>query len=108
MHLFVEAISYFDQAIAYDEACAFAYNNKGYVLMRLGYLEPAEELMFRSLQYNKGNSYAYRNLGLLYMKQNNTAAAREMLLMAKRYHFERKYGDEVNELLRKLPVYETV
>lgn len=108
MQLFIEAISYFDQAIAYDEACAFAYNNKGYVLMRLGHPAPAEELMYRSLQYNKGNSYAYRNLGLLYMKQNNHSAARDMLLTAKRYHFNRKYGNEVDELLRKLPAYETV
>jgi tetratricopeptide (TPR) repeat protein len=108
MQLFIEAISYFDQAIAYDEACAFAYNNKGYVLMRLGHSEPAEELMYRSLQFNKGNSYAYRNLGILYMKQNNISAARDMLLTAKRYHFNRKYGNEVDELLRKLPAYETV
>jgi len=108
MQLFVEAISYFDQAIAYDEACAFAYNNKGYVLMRLGHPVQAEELMYRSLQYNKGNSYAYRNLGILYSKQKNIAAARDMFLTAKRYYFDRKYGNEVDELLRKLPAYETV
>lgn len=108
MQLFVEAISYFDQAIAYDEACAFAYNNKGYVLMRLGHPVQAEELMYRSLQYNKGNAYAYRNLGILYTKQKNIAAARDMFLTAKRYYFNRKYGNEVDELLRKLPAYETV
>ncbi|WPQ65769.1 hypothetical protein SIO70_12990 [Chitinophaga sancti] len=108
MQLFVEAISYFDQAIAYDETCAFAYNNKGYVLMRLGHPVQAEELMYRSLQYNKGNAYAYRNLGILYTKQKNIAAARDMLLTAKRYYFNRKYGNEVDELLRKLPAYETV
>lgn len=102
MRQYVEAISYFDQAIAYDEECAYAYNNKGYVLMHLGFLPAAKELIIKSLEFNKGNAYAYRNLALLKMKEKNDAEAREMLLQAKLYRFSRNYGDEVDQLLLRL------
>ncbi|MVT11758.1 tetratricopeptide repeat protein [Chitinophaga tropicalis] len=102
MRQYIEAISYFDQAIAYDEECAYAYNNKGYVLMHLGFLPAAKELIIKSLEFNKGNAYAYRNLALLNLKEKNDAGAREMLLQAKRYRFSRNYGDEVDQLLMRL------
>lgn len=102
MKLYVEAIAYFDQAIAYDDTFAYAYNNKGYVLMQLGYLNNARELIYKSLEFNRGNPYAYRNLGLLYIKEQNYHAAREMLETAKLYRFNRKYGNEVDMLLEQL------
>jgi tetratricopeptide (TPR) repeat protein len=102
LELYVEAISYFDQAIAYDEECAYAYNNKGYVLMHLGFPAAARELILKSLQFNKGNAYAYRNLALLALKEQDEDTAREMLLKAQRFHFKRNYGNEVDELLRRL------
>jgi tetratricopeptide (TPR) repeat protein len=102
MKLYIEAISYFDQAIAYDDAFAYAYNNKGYVLMQLGYLDPAKELIYKSLELNRGNAYAYRNLGLLYLQEKNVEAAKEMLETAKLYKFSRKYGDEVDMLLQQI------
>lgn len=102
LELYVEAISYFDQAIAYDEDCAYAYNNKGYVLMHLGFPVAARELILKSLQINKGNAYAYRNLALLSLKEQDVETAREMLQKAQRFHFKRNYGNEVEELLRRL------
>lgn len=102
LELYVEAISYFDQAIAYDVECAYAYNNKGYVLMHLGFPAAARELIDKSLQINKGNAYAYRNLALLALKDQDEETAREMLYKAQRFHFKRNYGNEVEELLQRL------
>lgn len=102
LELYVEAISYFDQAIAYDEGCAYAYSNKGYVLMHLGFPAAAKELMLKSIQLNKGNAYGYRNLALLSLKEQDEETAKEMLKKAQRFHFRRNYGNEVDELLRRL------
>jgi|GEM_PF-1022255 len=96
-----EAIPFFEKAIAIDPSFAYAWNNMGFAHYKLGAIEQGLSLIDRSLELDKGNSYAYKNKGIISFEQNNKAEALKNFQLALKFRYTEKYGNEVEEWMRK-------
>ena len=69
------AIQDCNQAIALEPNMAYAYNNRGLALHRLGMSAEGRADIERSLRLDGYNAYAYRNLGIYHFDQGDYQAA---------------------------------
>lgn len=99
MKRYEEADSIFQ--IIYDEKNPFILNNYGLNKHNLGKSEEGKKLILKSLSIDPENPYAYRNLAIIAISENETSKICEYLYKAKLLNFEKYYGTEVNELLKK-------
>lgn len=96
-----EANPYFDKAISLAPKEAFNYNNRGYNKFKLGDAEAALKDINYSLKLDPSNSWAYKNRAEIYISQNKLDKACKELQKANELGFTLKYGDAVNELIKK-------
>jgi len=94
-----EAIRAFDRAILEDDQYAFAYNNKGYALMKQGKLAEAKLWVLHALELDKANAYAYRNLALIAIQEKNKTDANESIEKALRYRYRETFGDDIDQVI---------
>lgn len=85
----------------FADARAFAYNNRGYAYYKFGDAQKAFQDINQSLQILPTNSYAYRNRALVYLMQGDEVAACNDLQKARDLGFNKKYGNEVEDLISK-------
>lgn len=72
-----EALVAIDTAISYKKDDAYFINNRGYILLKLGRLQEAEEAIVQSMKLDPYNGWVYRNLGLVrYAQQDYKEAVR--------------------------------
>lgn len=96
-----EANPYFDKAISLAPKEAYNYNNRGYNKFKLGDIEGALKDINYSLKLDATNSWAYKNRAEIYISQNKLDKACKELEKANELGFSLKYGDAVNELIKK-------
>jgi tetratricopeptide (TPR) repeat protein len=82
-----EAIEEFKKVIDLNPEYSNSYGLIGEAYLELGSYNLAVEYLKRNIQIDPTDEYAYYKLGLVYMKMNT---------------LEVNYGDEVNEILKKL------
>ncbi len=95
------AIEYFDKALVIDPEEALVYSNRGYTYYKKEDYSKALKDINLSIKLYPTNSYAYRNLALVYIAMDKIDEACTVLSYAIKYGFERRYGSEVSELIRK-------
>lgn len=95
------SLYYFNKAIELDPKEPLSYNNRGNVYYKKGDYSNALKDINLSISMYSTNSYAYRNLALVYLAMNNMNEACTVLGYAVYYGFEKRYGDEVSELIKK-------
>ena len=96
------AIADFDKAIALTPAAAYPHNNRGFAWLQLGNLQAALADIEYSITLDPQNSYSYKNKALYCIATGDMAQAKENLQKAAALGFKEMYGDEVDELLKKL------
>jgi len=101
MGKYEEALVYFDKALQLEKDEPLTLNNRGFARYKLNDLPGALDDINRSLMVFRDNSYAYKNRALVYIAMEKKEEACEDLQMAKTLQFEKQYGPEVNELLKK-------
>ncbi|MES2131897.1 MAG: tetratricopeptide repeat protein [Bacteroidota bacterium] len=95
------SISYFDKALLINAQDPLTYSNRGHVYYKKGNYNAALKDINYSISLYPTNSYAYRNLALVYIATKKRSEACDALKYAVDYGFEKMYGDEVNELIKK-------
>lgn len=84
-----------------DDNDAYAYNNRGYVLLQLGDTLAALSDINSSLDLNPGNPYAYRNRAMVYIAMGKISQGCKDLNKAAELGFADQYGDEVSRLINE-------
>ncbi|MBL4648526.1 MAG: tetratricopeptide repeat protein, partial [Aureispira sp.] len=92
------ALNYFNQAIAKDSLFAYAYNNKGYVLIQEGNYSQALEAVQKSLNLDNNNAYAYRNMAICYANMGDKTASCEALVVAGKVEYGLRIKEELEDL----------
>lgn len=93
-----EAIKEFDAAIAANPDYVFAYNNKGYALLKTGHIHEAKELILQALSMDMGSAFAYRNLALVNIEEKNKSEALANIDKALFYRYRERIGDDIDEV----------
>ncbi|MBN8688194.1 MAG: tetratricopeptide repeat protein [Chitinophagales bacterium] len=96
-----EALVYFDKALQLEKDEPLTLNNRGFAKYKMNDLTGALEDINKSLLVFRDNSYAYKNRALVHIAMEKTEEACEDLQMAKTLQFEKQYGPEVNDLIKK-------
>lgn len=78
-----QAIPYFDRAITLEPNQAYAYNNRGYAKLKLGFPDAGFEDFEVSYKLDHNNSYYYKNLGSYYFSKDEFATALDLFMKAK-------------------------
>ena len=99
---FKEAIENFNKAIQIKTNFANPYNNRGFAYLKLGELEKAIEDIEYALKLDPKNSYGYKNRALYFIQINKKEEALVNLKVAQALGFEEQYGEEVNDLIKKI------
>ncbi|MFZ4400425.1 MAG: tetratricopeptide repeat protein [Bacteroidales bacterium] len=95
------ALKYFNKVSELDPNDAVNYNNRGNNYYKKGdYINALKDINL-SIKMYPSNSYAYRNLALVYIAMNKINEACTALSFANDYGFEKQYGTEVSELIKK-------
>lgn len=94
-----EAVACYDKAVLLDPDHAFALNNRGFALYRLGEKEAGYESITDSLTIDRGNAYAWRNLAVIALETGDRAKAKRNADKAFLYHYRRDFGDDLDALL---------
>lgn len=80
---FEKSISYFEKSIALKPGYGHAYNNLGYVFVRIGKVEEGKYLLDQALQsLNNDPAYTYRNLALYYQAKKEYTLAEKNFKLA--------------------------
>ena len=87
--------------LIYNEKDAAFLNNYGLNKHNLGNSEEGKKLIRQSLKIAPNNSFAYRNLALIAIAQSKPKEACKHLNRALSLGFEKQYGSEVGDLLKK-------
>jgi tetratricopeptide (TPR) repeat protein len=95
------ALKYFNKAVEMDPKEPLVYNNRGYVYYKKGDYASALADINYSIKMYPTNSYAYRNLALVYIAMKKMEEACTTLDYAREYGFEKRYGPEVEDLIKK-------
>ena len=101
MGKYEEALQYFDKALQLEKEEPLTLNNRGFTRYKLNDLTGALEDINKSISLYPSNAFAYKNRALVYLAQENKAEACKDLNKAKELQFEKQFGPEVNELLKK-------
>lgn len=101
MGKYKESLPYFDKALQLEKDEPVTLNNRGFARYKLNDLEGAMEDISKSIEGYPANSYAFKNRALVYLAMNKGTEACNDLKRAKELQFEKQYGPEVNELLKK-------
>ena len=96
-----KALEINNKILSQDPSQPYALNNRGYSKMELNDLNGALQDINRSIQLMPGNSYAFRNRGLLYIKLKMNDQACDDFQTALKLDFTKRYGNEVEELVKK-------
>lgn len=101
MERYNEALVYFSKALQLEKDEPLTLNNRGFARYKLNDLEGALEDINRSILLYNTNSFAYKNRALVYLAMDKKEDACKDLDRAKELQFEKQYGPEVNELIKK-------
>lgn len=97
---FSAAVRNYEEALRVNPEHAFAHNNKGFALYRLGKTEDGIRSIRHSLTLDRGNAYAWRNLAVIAHETGDKATAKSHADKAFLYHYRRDFGDDLDILLR--------
>lgn len=78
-----KALSYIDQALEIDEEPHYL-NNKGYILIKMGKLQQATEIINESIVIDPLNAWAFRNKAIIMLEQERPDEAIELLKRAEK------------------------
>lgn len=101
MGKYEEALQYFDKALQLEKDEPLTLNNRGFTRYKLNDLTGALEDINKSIALYPSNAFAYKNRALVYLARENKTEACKDLNKAKELQFEKQFGPEVNELLKK-------
>ena len=93
-----EAIKEFNAAIAANPEYVFAYNNKGYALLKTGHTQEAKELILKAHAMDMGSAFIYRNLALVNIEEKNKSEALANIDKALFYRYRERFGDDIDEV----------
>ena len=95
------SILYFNKAIAIEPEQALIYSNRGFTYYKLKRYNDAVRDINKSLSLYPTNAFAYKNLALVYFAIDKMEEGCTALKYAEHYGFEKRYGQEVNDLKKK-------
>ena len=75
MKRYQDAILYLDKAIAIDKDFAYAWANRAFAKLMLGWLSDGKADNDRALEIDKTNGYIYRNEGIYLFEKGKYAEA---------------------------------
>lgn len=101
MGRYEEALVYFNKALDLEKDEPLTLNNRGFTKYKLNDLDGALQDIDKSILLYATNAYAYKNRALVYVAMDKKEEACKDLKMARELQFEKQYGPEVNELLKK-------
>ena len=101
MGRYEEALVYFNKALELDKDEPLTLNNRGFTRYKLNNLAGALEDINKSIFLYTTNAYAYKNRALVYLALDKKEEACTDLQKARELQFEKQYGPEVNELIKK-------
>lgn len=101
MGRYEEALVYFNKALELDKDEPLTLNNRGFTRYKLNNLAGALEDINKSIFLYATNAYAYKNRALVYLALDKKEEACNDLQKARELQFEKQYGPEVNELIKK-------
>ena len=96
-----EALVYFNKALELEKEEPLTLNNRGFTRFKLNDLSGALDDINKSIFFFATNAYAYKNRALVYLALDKKEEACSDLKKARELQFEKQYGSEVNELLKK-------
>ncbi|MBI5372803.1 MAG: tetratricopeptide repeat protein [Sphingobacteriales bacterium] len=96
-----ESLEYFDKALQLEKDEPLTLNNRGFARYNLKDYSGALEDINKSIELYPANAYAYKNRALVYLALQKKEEACKDLNKAVDLQFEKQYGPEVNELLKK-------
>ncbi len=96
-----EALVYYTKALELEKDEPLTLNNRGFTRYKMNELEAALEDINRSILLFNTNAFAYKNRALVYLAMDKKEEACQDLQRAKELQFEKQYGPEVNELIKK-------
>lgn len=96
-----EALVYFNKALELEKDEPLTLNNRGFTRYKLNDLSGALEDINKSIFQFATNAFAYKNRALVYLALDKKEDACNDLKKARELQFEKQFGSEVNELLKK-------
>jgi len=96
-----ESLFYLNTVLEVRPYLPLPKNNRGFVRYKLGDYLGALDDINSSLEMHPNNSFAYKNRALVYIALNDFESACADLETALELGFDRRYGDEVKELIEK-------
>lgn len=96
-----EALVYYTKALELEKDEPLTLNNRGFTRYKMNEFDAALEDINRSILLFNTNAFAYKNRALVYLAMDKKEEACQDLQRAKELQFEKQYGPEVNELLKK-------
>lgn len=96
-----EALVYFNKALELEKDEPLTLNNRGFTRFKLNDLSGALDDINKSIFQFATNAFAYKNRALVYLALDKIEEACHDLQKARELQFEKQYGSEVNELLKK-------
>lgn len=94
-----KAVSCFDDALRCEPEHAFALNNKGRALFKIGYYDDAYKHFCQSIEYDRSNPLAYYNRALYYLNAGLADKARLDLLKARELNYREGFDSDVDDIL---------
>lgn len=101
MGKYEESLVYFNKALELEKNEPLTLNNRGFTRYKLNDYPGALDDINKSIAFYPTNAYAYKNRALVYIALEKNEQACADLLKAKELQFEKQFGPEVNELLKK-------
>jgi tetratricopeptide (TPR) repeat protein len=96
-----EALVYYTKALELEKDEPLTLNNRGFTRYKMNEFDAALEDINRSILLFNTNAFAYKNRALVYLAMDKKEDACQDLQRAKELQFEKQYGPEVNELIKK-------
>lgn len=96
-----EALVYYTKALELEKDEPLTLNNRGFTRYKMNEFDAALEDINRSILLFNTNAFAYKNRALVYLAMDKKEEACQDLQRAKELQFEKQYGPEVNELIKK-------
>ncbi len=101
MGTYEESLGYFNKSLELEKDEPLTLNDRGFSRYKLNDYAGALEDINKSITRYAINAYAYKNRALVYLALEKKDEACADLKKAKELQFEKQYGLEVNELLKK-------
>lgn len=94
-----KAVHALDDCLNWEPEHAYALNNKGLALFKIGHYEKAYPLFCGSIEYDIANPLAYFNRALYYLNAGRKVEAKEDLLKARELGYAELFDAEADKLL---------